>query len=269
MALLACEAGIEKMRKVIAGNWKMNHGPDGTRAFLDQFGWEQDDGGARILLFVPALSLTTAGDQLGTRSAIGLGVQNIHWEPAGAFTGEISAEMAAAAGAGFALVGHSERRSLFGETDLEAARKVSAAQRAGITPVLCVGETLEERAAGRLEEVVARQLEPVLGTAGSEPVRGIEADSHALMVAYEPVWAIGTGRTATPEDAGAAHGFIRGQLAAALGAVRSQSIPILYGGSVGPENAAALLRVPDVNGVLVGGASLDAVSFARIAAAAG
>ena len=251
------------MKTVIAGNWKMHHGPAGTRAFLDGLPAQAGGGGGRLLLFLPALSLTTARERLGAGATIGLGVQNVHWEVAGAFTGETSAEMARDAGAAFALVGHSERRHLFGETDQEAARKVAAVNRAGMTPVLCVGETLEERNAGWLEEVVGRQLEPVLTA-----MRG-DVSTAPLMIAYEPVWAIGTGKTATPEDAGAAHAFIRAELSDAFGPVRSGSVPILYGGSVRGENARELLNVPNVNGVLVGGASLDPRSFAEIAAAAG
>ena len=247
----------------------MHHGPAETRAFLDRFPAEAGGRGVRLLLFVPALSLTTARGRLGANAAIGLGVQNVHWEAAGAFTGETSAELARTAGAAFALVGHSERRHLFGETDQEAARKVAAVHRAGMTPVLCVGETLEERVADRLEEVVGRQLEPVLTSLRSDSIGGQAASSAPLMIAYEPVWAIGTGKTATPEDAGAAHAFIRTQLSDALGPVRCASVPILYGGSVRGTNARELLRVQNVNGVLVGGASLEPGSFAEIAAAAG
>lgn len=257
------------MKTVIAGNWKMHHGPAEARVFLDRFPAEAAGDGVQLLLFLPALSLTTAWERLRATDAIGLGVQNVHWEAAGAFTGETSAEMARGAGAAFALVGHSERRHLFGETDKEAARKVAAVNRAGMTAVLCVGETLEERAAGRLEEVVGRQLEPVFSTLGGNPAGGSSPSALPLMIAYEPVWAIGTGKTATPDDAGAAHAFIRAKLSGAFGASCSGFIPILYGGSVKGENARELLSVPDVDGVLVGGASLDPGSFAKIAAAAG
>lgn len=220
------------MKTVIAGNWKMHHGPAGTQAFLDGLPTQAGGSGVQLLLFLPALSLTTARERLGASAAIGLGVQNVHWEAAGAFTGETSAEMARGAGAAFALVGHSERRHFFGETDLEAARKVAAVHRAGMTPVLCVGETLEERAAGRLEEVVGRQLESVLTALRRSSAPRRDVSTAPLMIAYEPVWAIGTGKTATPEDAGAAHAFIRAELSNAFGPVRSGSVPILYGGSV-------------------------------------
>ena len=256
------------METIVAGNWKMHHGPAETHSFLDRFTAEAAGDGVRLLLFVPALSLAAARARLGAGAGIGLGVQNVHWETAGAFTGETSAEMARGAGADFALVGHSERRHLFGETDEEAARKAAAVRRAGMTPVVCVGETLEERVAGRLQEVVGGQLRPVLESFGRTPPGGAGAVSLPLMIAYEPVWAIGTGRTATPEDAGAAHAFIRARLAGSLGAADGASVPILYGGSVHADNARELLDVAEVNGVLVGGASLDPGSFARIAAAA-
>jgi triosephosphate isomerase len=168
--------------------------------------------------------------------------------------------MAVAAGATHTLVGHSERRHLFGETDEEVARKTTAALSAGLIPVVCVGETLDERRGGRLEEVILRQLDAVLPPLSSpRPARA--------MVAYEPVWAIGTGETATPRDASEAHQVLRERLEQALGENRAREIPILYGGSVKPENAAELLRAPHVEGVLVGGASLDPESFARIAEA--
>jgi triosephosphate isomerase len=187
-----------------------------------------------------------------------VGVQNIHWEDQGAFTGEVSAPMAAEAGATFALIGHSERRHVFGETDEEVALKVGAACRHGLVPVVCVGETLEERRAGRVDEVILRQLDSALT---AFPPKG------RVLLAYEPVWAIGTGETATPDDASAAHGTLRRRLAAALGPAKAGEVAILYGGSVKPDNAAELLAAPEVDGVLVGGASLDADSFARIASA--
>jgi triosephosphate isomerase (TIM) len=267
--------------KVIAGNWKMHQGPRATRAFFKRFdlarahdegGGEAKEGpgealaqadgapgpteGVRLLIFPPQLSLLAALEARPDTPIIGIGAQNIHWEKEGAYTGEISAEMVAEAGASHVLVGHSERRHVFGETDDEAARKVRAALRAGLTPVLCVGETLEERKGGRVEEVILRQLDTVLD--GLDP-------TAELLVAYEPVWAIGTGETATPDDASAAHGTLRHRLREALGEVRGKSCALLYGGSVKPGNALELLRAEDVDGVLVGGASLDPGSFAAIA----
>ena len=194
------------------------------------------------------------------RDDIGLGVQNVYWEPKGAFTGEISAPMAREAGVGYVLIGHSERRHVFGESDQDVARKVKAVFDAGLTPVVCVGELLEERKAGRVDEVNLRQLNAVLGAISTE-------QAAAMLLAYEPVWAIGTGVVATPEDAAAAHGTLRRRLAQHLGAPAADAVPILYGGSVKPDNAAALLAAGDVDGLLVGGASLDPAGFARIAAA--
>jgi len=189
-----------------------------------------------------------------------LGIQNIHWQPKGAFTGEHSARMAMVAGARYALVGHSERRHVFGETDAEVELKVSAASAEGLTPVICVGETLEERRAGRVEEVIVRQLDAALS---GFPREGVKSP----MVAYEPVWAIGTGETATADDVVAAHGILRSRLRESRGDAFAAGVPLLYGGSVNPANAADLLALPDVNGVLVGGASLEAASFAKIAEA--
>ena len=244
---------------VIAGNWKMHLGPTDTRAFFERLSLEHVDAEHQLVVFPPAISIPAALASRGPR--VEIGVQNIHWEDAGAFTGEISAPIAADAGATFALVGHSERRHVFGETDDEVRMKVEAALRAGLTPVVCVGETLEERRAGRVDEVIARQLGAVLPVLGQSGAR--------FLVAYEPVWAIGTGETATPADASAAHATLRDCLEDAAGVVGAERVAILYGGSVKPGNAAELLAAPDVDGVLVGGASLDPEDFARIAAAAG
>ncbi len=242
---------------VIAGNWKMHHGPGDTEAFFARLRLEGVPARHELIVFPPVVSLTTALKAPGRDSRVALGAQNIHWEDQGAFTGEISAPMAVEAGASFVLVGHSERRHVFGETDIEVAKKVAAARRHGLIPVVCVGETLEERRGGRVDEVITRQLDaalPALGSAGR------------ALVAYEPVWAIGTGETATAQDASTAHGTLRERLVDALGSAASQ-VQLLYGGSVKPENAASLLSAPDVDGVLVGGASLDPESFVRIATA--
>lgn len=246
------------MKPVFAANWKMHLGPGDTRAFMRSFLTHyarRPD--RRVILFPPALSLTTLVDALRDRPDIEAGVQNIHWEDKGAFTGENSAPMARDAGATIALVGHSERRHVFGETDEETARKVAAAVRAGLVPMLCVGEKIDEREAGQTDAVVIRQLRA--GTAAIEP--------HAIagiLVAYEPVWAIGTGKTATPEDASATHQVIRRELAALAGE-KASAIPILYGGSVNKGNAQALLAAHEVNGLLVGGASLDPEGWSTIA----
>jgi triosephosphate isomerase len=246
-------------RVVVAANWKMHKGPDDARAFLAALRPSTGPRRPLVLVFPPAISLAAA--LAARRHGIGLGVQNIHWEDAGAFTGEISAPLARAAGAEHTLVGHSERRQHFGESDADVARKAAAALRAGLTPMVCVGETLAERRAGRLEAVILRQLDAALegltGTAGA-------ARFH---LADEPVWAIGTGETATPADAEAAHGILRARLRERLGPAAS-GVPILYGGSVKPENAAELMAAGDVDGVLVGGASLDPSDFAAIVDAA-
>ena len=240
------------MVKVVAGNWKMHHGPPLTAGFFDRFRPEVEDGSVRIVFFPPDVSLGSARTR--ARVPADFGVQNIHWEPSGALTGETSAEMAREAGASLVLVGHSERRHVFGETDADVGRKVSAAARAGLAPVVCVGELLEERRTGRLEAVLRRQVAAFAGSL---------ANCRDYMVAYEPVWAIGTGETATPDDASAAHAIVRSALGALGGC------PVLYGGSVNPANALALMSAPDVDGVLVGGASLDPEVFARIVEAGG
>lgn len=240
------------MVKVVAGNWKMHHGPAQTDEFFERFRPEVEDGSVRIAFFPPHISLRAARARARVRADFG--VQNIHWEPSGALTGETSAEMAKDAGASLVLVGHSERRHVFGETDADVSRKVKAAVRAGLVPVVCVGELLEERRAGRLEAVLRRQVAAFAGTL---------ANCRDYMVAYEPVWAIGTGETATSEDAAAAHAIVR----SALGA--PARCPVLYGGSVNPANARALMSAPNVDGVLVGGASLDPDLFARIVEAGG
>ena len=246
--------------RVIAGNWKMHHGPAATRRFFSEFSPRLSDPEPTILIFPPAISLPAAAESRGGRPEISLGIQNIHWEPKGAFTGEHSAAMALAAGARFALVGHSERRHVFGETDAQVERKVAAALGEGLAPVVCVGETLEERREARVEEVIARQLDAAL--------LGVPEDAKkSVLVAYEPVWAIGTGETATVDDVAEAHGILRRRLGEVRGDGFAQEVAILYGGSVNPDNAAELLSVADVDGVLVGGASLDPESFARIAEA--
>ena len=247
-------------RPVIAGNWKMHKGPTETtaffRAFLSTFGRRDD---RTVAFFPPAISLAAARAARDERDEILLGVQNVYWESHGAFTGEISAAMARDAGAGLVLCGHSERRHVFGETSEQVGRKAAAAAAAGLRPMICVGETLEQREAGEVESVIRAQLD-----AAFAPLD--ESDRHGALVAYEPVWAIGTGRTATPADASAAHAVLRSRLRDLAGDAAVQ-VPILYGGSVKPDNAAALLSAPDVDGLLVGGASLDAETFARIVAA--
>jgi len=243
---------------VLAANWKMHHGPAAARAFIAEFlarHTPRDD--RSIVLFPPAISLYAAAEARGDRRDVRLGVQNVHSEPKGAFTGETSAPMARDAGAEVALVGHSERRHVFGESDEATARKCAAVVAAGMVPMLCVGETLEEREAGRTEDVVLRQLRAGLAELGA-------AARETVLIAYEPVWAIGTGRTATPEDATAVHRAIRRELQQLVRGAADR-VPILYGGSVNPGNAGALLAAPEVGGLLVGGASLEVASWLAIA----
>ena len=243
---------------IYAANWKMNHGPAAACAFLERFlGLTSPEPGRSLWFFPPAVSLAAVSRAARARPDIVVGAQNIHWEPNGAFTGEVSISMVQEAGATAALVGHSERRHLFGETDDPVARKTAAALNAGVTPLLCVGETLAEREGGRTEQVILRQLAPLL--------ERVAADDWArLVVAYEPVWAIGTGRTATPDDAAQVHELIRFTIGrrGVPGRVR-----ILYGGSVNPGNVLALLARPELDGVLVGGASLDADGWAELVGA--
>jgi len=209
-----------------------------------------------VIFFPPALSLTTVVHALGKRTDIAVGVQNIWTEDKGAFTGESSAPMARDAGATYALVGHSERRHVFGETDAQTAKKCAAAVRNALVPMLCVGELLSEREAGATHSVCLRQLRAGLSELTDDQVA-------AIAIAYEPVWAIGTGKTATPQDASDVHHAIRGALRERLG-TRAEAVPILYGGSVNASNASALLVAVHVDGLLVGGASLDAVGWASI-----
>jgi triosephosphate isomerase len=244
-------------RPVFAANWKMNHGPTDARAFLRTFlAHYARRPDRQVIFFPPAPTLAAVIDMLKERPDILVGVQNIHWEDKGAFTGEISAPLARDAGAHFTLIGHSERRHVFGETDDETAKKMAAAARSRLLPVLCVGEKIEERERGEAEAVVLRQLR-----AGASLVQ--PHDLATMLVAYEPVWAIGTGKTATPEDATAMHAVVRRELRQLLGE-KGGVVPILYGGSVNRGNAAALLAAPGVDGLLVGGASLDPDAWTSI-----
>lgn len=246
---------------VLAANWKMNHGPAAAAAFLDSFlSLHAPRADRTVILFPSALALSAVRAGLASRPDIRVGVQNVSAEEKGAFTGENSAAIAADAGAAFVLVGHSERRHVFGETDAETARKCARVLQHGLVPLLCVGEKIEQREHGETEQVVLHQLRAGLSAMSQEAVRG-------SIIAYEPVWAIGTGRTATPDDATAVHRVIRAALVELVG-VEGREIPILYGGSVTPANASALLAADEVDGLLVGGASLDPASWAGICAAA-
>jgi triosephosphate isomerase len=247
-------------RSLVAGNWKMNgsraENASLVRSLLDQ---ARADLSAEVLLCPPFVYLHEVG-RLLKDSDVALGAQSLCAEAAGAFTGEVSAAMLKDVGCTYVLVGHSERRQIYAEGDALVARKFVAAQSQGLVPVLCVGETLEEREGDRTAQVVARQLDAVLAVSGVGAFR-------SAVIAYEPVWAIGTGRNASPDQAQDVHSLIRGKVAA-LDATIAASVRILYGGSVKASNARELFAMPDIDGGLVGGASLNADEFARICAAA-
>ncbi|PWW48716.1 triose-phosphate isomerase [Melaminivora alkalimesophila] len=247
--------------KLIAGNWKMNGSLAANEALVQALrAGLQEAGGAgdcAVALAVPAPYLAQL-QSLVAGSDIRLGAQDVSRHEGGAYTGEVSAAMLRDFGVRYVLVGHSERRQYHGESDDDVAAKAQRALAAGITPVVCVGETLAEREAGQTEDVVRRQLAAVIRANGP--------CISEIVVAYEPVWAIGTGRTATPEQARQVHGVLRAQLAAAT--AQAQRVPILYGGSMNAANAAQLLAQPDIDGGLVGGASLKAADFLQIIAAA-
>jgi len=245
-------------RPVLAANWKMNNGPTAAKTFMDAFlaGYAPRTDRS-VIIFPPAVSLPAVASAVSRRNDVVAGVQNIHWAEKGAFTGEISASMAKDAGATVVLVGHSERRHVFGETDAQCAKKCLAASRAGLPFMLCVGETIQQREARDTEKVVIHQLREGL----SQVPNLISAD---FMLAYEPVWAIGTGLTASAGDASAIHTVLRSELRDMVG-TRANEIPILYGGSVNSANAASLLGAPEIDGLLVGGASVEAASWLSIA----
>jgi triosephosphate isomerase len=241
-----------KRRPLIAGNWKMNQNVAATSELLEGLLAEDFGDAVDVVVCPPTTSLPHAA-MLLTGSDIGLGAQNCHWENSGAFTGEIAPEMLIELGVRWVIVGHSERRTLFGESDITAARRAKAAQEAGLVVIYCVGETLQQREAEQTFSVLETQTAPLA-----------DLDPDALVVAYEPVWAIGTGRTATADQAQEAHAFLRNRLGNFFSTQTSGGIRILYGGSMKPGNAAELVGMPDVDGGLIGGASLDAESFCAI-----
>ncbi|MCM0613279.1 triose-phosphate isomerase [Marinobacter sediminum] len=242
-------------RKIVAGNWKMNGSKDLAEKLVGYVRSESEslDNGVEVVIIPPAIYVRDVVEQAADTLAVG--VQNVGQWQSGAFTGEISAEMVKDQGCTFALVGHSERRQIFGESDDMVAAKVERLVSCGLTAVVCVGETLEEREAGRAEAVVAAQVKHGLAS--------VAADQWSrIVVAYEPVWAIGTGKTATAEDAQTMHASIR-KVLAGIGAP-AESISLLYGGSVKADNAAALFAEPDIDGGLIGGASLKDKDFVSI-----
>jgi len=246
-----------KRRYLIAGNWKMYKTVNEALAYVEAFKpLVAEETEREIMLAPPFTALDTMSQALKGTNIV-LGAQNCHWEEQGAFTGEVSPKMLAELGVTYVILGHSERRHIFGETDEMIRRKVEAVLRHGLLPILCIGETIEEREAGKTFSVLERQIKE--GLAGFTV-----ADLKGLVVAYEPVWAIGTGKTATPELAEEAHAFSRKVLAEMFGEEFAEATRILYGGSVKPENVVGLMAQADIDGALVGGASLSPEVFAKI-----
>ncbi len=256
---------IPRRPRIVAGNWKMNRtAPEGAALARELASLRAADPASNdvpVVVLCPPFPLLEPVSRALSGAGMHLGAQNLHAEMHGAFTGEVSGAMLVAAGCGWVIVGHSERRQLMGETDAQVAAKLRAAQRDGLTPIVCVGETLAEREANRTEEVLVRQVTTAWNGLGA-------ADARATVVAYEPVWAIGTGKVATTEQVRDAHRVIRATLDRVVRGDTGSALAILYGGSVNAGNAAALFAEADVDGALVGGASLEAASFWKIVAAA-
>jgi len=241
----------------IAGNWKMYKTVQEAVVFTKELRSTVKDVEDVEIVIAPPFTALHAAVEAAHGSNVGVAGQNLHWEREGAFTGEVSAGMLKEAGAEYAIIGHSERRRLFGDTDQTVNRKLGAALAAHLTPIVCIGETLEERDAAKTLDVLDRQIKQGLD--------GLTGDQIAsLVVAYEPVWAIGTGRNATPAQAGEAHAHIRARLRQWFGGAAAEQCHILYGGSVKPDNIRELTTLEDVDGALVGGASLDVRSFFQI-----
>jgi len=250
-------AGGSARVPVMAGNWKMYKTQAETRDFFAAFLPLVSGAKHCEILVAPAFTALATAVEAARGSGVTIGAQDLYWEPQGAFTGEISAVMLVETGCGAVIVGHSERREHFGETDDRVARKTRAALDAGLRPIVCVGETLRDREEGRTEQVLERQFHGAFAA--------LTAPAFSpILLAYEPVWAIGTGRTATPQLAADAHGFLRSLAASRFGHEAAGSLRILYGGSVKPANASGLMAMEEIDGALVGGASLDAKSFAEI-----
>lgn len=244
-------------KPVMAGNWKMYKTIAETEAFFNEIGPKVAGAKHCEIVIAPPFTALRRAAELGEKIGIAVSAQDLHWEKEGAFTGAVSAAMIREAGCRYTLIGHSERRQFFGETDQGVNKKIRAALGAGLIGIVCIGETLAERESGQTEVVLAKQL--------SEGFAGLtEADFSRIIIAYEPVWAIGTGRTATPEIAEQAHAFIRTRLAGQVSREVAAGTRILYGGSVKPDNVAGLMAQQDIDGALVGGASLQAESFAAI-----
>lgn len=236
------------MEPIIAGNWKMNKEPGESRALVQKLMELTGDVKDRIMILIPPFTSLASVGELVRNSRFKLGAQNMHWERSGAYTGEISGLFLKAVGCDYVVIGHSERRHVMGETDEMINKKLKTALEIGLIPILCAGEKEEEREAGKTEAVIERQIK--------EALKDVENEAHKIVFAYEPVWAIGTGKTATSQQAVEVHKFIRGML--------KKPSTILYGGSVKPENVDILMKEEEIQGALVGGASLKPESFARI-----
>jgi triosephosphate isomerase len=242
---------------MMAGNWKMYKTPAETHAFFEAFKPLVSDASHCDIVICPPFPNLPAALQETAGTNIGIGAQNLYWGKEGAVTGEVSGHMLQAVGCGFVIIAHSERRQYFGETEPDVVRKTEAALEYRLTPIVCVGERLDEREGNRTEEVLGEQFDG--GLAPLSP-----GQFAKIVIAYEPVWAIGTGKTATPQIAAGAHRFIRGKVAAKFGDALASAVRILYGGSVKPDNVKNLMAEEEIDGALVGGASLDPKSFAAI-----
>jgi triosephosphate isomerase len=252
----------KQLRKVaIAGNWKMNKNPQEAKTLAEAIKPLAAKAACDVIVCVPFVDLS-AVVEAAKGSNLKVGAQNCHWEASGAFTGEISADMLVSMGVEYVIIGHSERRQYFGETDVTVNKRVKAALKAGLKVILCVGELLEQREQGITSELVALQTKIALGSVTADEMKNI-------IIAYEPVWAIGTGRTATAQQANEVCGTIRGVVAALYGSAVADATVVQYGGSMNAANAAELLAQPDVDGGLIGGASLKPADFAVIVGAAG
>jgi len=244
-------------RPVIAGNWKMYKTTGETRAFCDKFKPQVASASHCDVVLAPPFTALVTAVECARDSNIAIAAQDVHWEKQGAYTGEVAAGMLAEVGCRYVIIGHSERRQYFHESDESVSRKISAALAAGLTPIVCVGEKLEEREAGTTEAVLRTQFVGAFGAL-------TPAQFSRIIIAYEPVWAIGTGRTATPEMAADAHRFLRKLAEERFGAKEAENLRILYGGSVKPDNINGLMAQSEIDGALVGGASLEPDSFTAI-----
>ncbi len=248
---------MAKRTPLIAGNWKMHKTVAESVETAGQLAKMVADARDVEIMIAPAFTALASVSQVIRGSAVGLGAQNLFWEEQGAFTGEVSAPMLVSAGCRYVIIGHSERRQLFGETDETVNRKIGAALHAGLVPVFCIGETESERDAEKTFSVLDKQIQKGLEGFVSE-------DLASLVIAYEPVWAIGTGKAATPRQAQEVHAFVRTRIQERFDGAFAEGIRILYGGSVKPANVGELMALADVDGALVGGASLDAETFSRL-----